>query len=388
MAYTEGIMAPEIFRLWTAITTVAGSLERRVWIETSAGLVYPNIFTLLVAPPGVGKSAAISRGAEFWRKTKKLHVSPDSLTKASLMDTLGKSARQIVLEGGRGLYDYHSLQIAAPELGVFLSAYDLEFLSALNHIYDNPPSYREERRTGGRSLDIQKPQCTILAGTQPGFMASIMPEEAWSMGTTSRMVMVYAGQAPEVDLFDAVGPESRPDIERELAKAMANFVGLFGKFMWDKPASNELIRWHKSKCEPVPLHSRLQHYNPRRMLHVLKLCQISAASRGEGLVIRLSDVERAIGWLLHAETLMPDVFRHMAGKSDGQVIQEMHFFLWRLWAQEKKPIHESRIINFLSNRVPSDKILRIIEMAEKMEIITKFAPGLYTPKATNEHKME
>ena len=100
-------------------------------------------------------------------------------------------------------------------------------------------------------------------------------------------------------------------------------------------------------------------------------------------------MQRALGWLLHAEKLMPDIFRHMVGKSDSQTIQELHFFLFREYAKNKKPLHESVIFHFLSQHAPSDKIPKIIEIAERSNIIVRVAGSpFYTPKPKNEHGVE
>ena len=56
LKYTEERPSPEIFRKWSAITTLSGALEKRVWTLTKAGPQFANLYTMLVAPPGVGKS--------------------------------------------------------------------------------------------------------------------------------------------------------------------------------------------------------------------------------------------------------------------------------------------------------------------------------------------
>ena len=61
MTFTEGLPTPEIFRLWSGISTIAATLERRVWVATGRGVIYPNLFVVLVAPPAVGKSVAIDQ---------------------------------------------------------------------------------------------------------------------------------------------------------------------------------------------------------------------------------------------------------------------------------------------------------------------------------------
>lgn len=388
MEYTDGIPSPEIFRLWSGISTLAGALERRVWISTSRSVLFPNLFVLLVAPPAVGKSQAINNVTELWYATKKFHVAPDNVTKASLIDALAEADTKKITSTG-ALFEYHSLLTASSEFGVLVPAHDLEFLSVLNHIYDNPRTYRENRRSLAKNVEIVNPQLNIIAGTQPGFLASLLPEEAWSMGFTSRIIMIYSAVPPRVSLFSKQEP--RDHLFKHLASELSEISALMGQIQWEPEAEKELERWALDGCEPIPQHSKLQHYTGRRILHTLKLSVISCISRTKGLVVSLEDVSRARDWLLHAEQLMPDIFRDMVLKSDAQVIQELHFFLWQLWVKHKKPIHEGRAIHFLQNRLPAEKIERVLDIAVKSGILRKvdstFGPA-YEPRPTHEHGAE
>jgi hypothetical protein len=121
----------------------------------------------------------------------------------------------------------------------------------------------------------------------------------------------------------------------------------------------------------------------------LAICSCVAAT-GE-LVIREADVSRAIRWLTEAEALMPDIFRSMIGKSDMQVIEELHFFMSTVWAKDRgKPLHISFMTRFLAERVPSDKIAKIIDVAEKMNVIVRVGgtQDQYIPRPRHEHGLE
>lgn len=383
LAYTAPMPSPAIFREWSAIGAIAGALERRVYVKTGMSLVYPNLYTLLVATPGIGKTQGIFTTNELWYSIKDLKVAPDNVTRASLVDALAKAQRTLILADAK-VIEYHALAVAADEFGVLVSAHDLDFLSIMNKIYDNPRTYRETRRTGNRELDIIHPQMNILAGVQPGYLASLLPEEAWSMGFTSRLIMIYASSGPIVELFEEMPlPEAQ---FKDLREDMMLMAKMTGACKWTDDAKEAMSKWHRAKCPPIPTHSKLQHYATRRTLHTLKLCMIAAISRSGDLVIELQDFHRAQDWLLAAEQLMPDIFREMVGKSDGQVIQDLHYFMFQLYIKEKKPLHQSRIVHFLQARMPSDKILRLIDIAERSQIIQRVAgtEDQYIPRPRNE----
>jgi len=376
LSHTKDINSPEIFRLWSGITTMAISMERRCWTQTRHGVLYPNLFTMLVSSPGIGKTEAIKRSQEVLSLADKFAMTPHSMTRAALIDALRFADKTMLGKDGAPL-SYHSLALIVDELGVMIAAHDLEFLSVLNELYDTKPSYKERRRhfNEGKEILIERPQLNILAGSQPAFLAHLLPEEAWGMGFTSRMLLIYAGMGAEhMDVFGEF--EEAADAAPELAIGLARISEKSGAFIWSPTAQGIFNAWKKRKCEPVPEHSKLVHYLPRRHINAIKLAMVSAISRTGELRVEEDDIIRGLDWLLAAEAVMPDIFREMAGKSDSDVLMELHYFMWaamtRLRGQKKEAnIPESEMYNFLRMRVPGEKILRILEVAERSKIISR-----------------
>lgn len=388
LSLTGNLVSPEIFRVWAGITVIAAAMERRLWTSNGGGVIYPNLFTTLVAPPGIGKSTIIDFCEGLMLDANKFRLAPKDVTRSSLIDALAKASQRHI-HSTSTIVQYNSLFVTASELGVFLPAYDMGFLSLLNYIFDNPPSYTQERRSLQEAVNIINPQMTILAGTQPGFLASLLPEEAWSMGTTSRLLMIYSTTSPKIDLWAARVSLKEDPRYRALTQRLAAISRLYGEFTWDAGARRASTQWYTTGCEPVPQHSRLQHYVTRRLLYVFKLSMISSIMRGTDLIVTEADFIRGRDWLLWAEQLMPDIFRDMAGRSDNQVLQELHYHLWTIYAKQPKPIHESKLFAFLSTKVPSEKIQKIMEIAERANIVSRQAGHpYYIPLAKHLHGVE
>jgi hypothetical protein len=377
LEWSENTPSPYLFRLWAGISAVAGALERRVWVKALSKPTFPNLYILLVASPGVGKGI-IDDTAALWGKVPRLKTAPDSVTSASMLDSLIE-AKRTVIEDGQVTLEYHSLLIAAEEFGVLVPSHDLEFLSRLNKIYTNPESFRVRRKYIKEEIDILRPQLNILAGTQPGYLASLLPEEAWVMGFTQRLIMVYAQSGPSPELFKE---EPERDIREEsLVRAIEELSTLSGQFRWEPDAANALRAWDLAGGLPKPQHLRLVHYIKRRTQFMIKLMMISAASRRSGLIIIPFDFERAFTWLRAAEAVMPDVFREMTQKSDSHVLQELVYTVFRIYMKEKqRPVHKSRLWAFLQDRAPSEKIPKLIELAEQSAFITRVDNDYFIPK--------
>lgn len=380
MELTEGVNSPDQFRLWTGISLVAGACERRVWARAAKAQTFPNLYVLLTAAPGVGKQV-INLAKLLWKSTKEpnngppaFRVAPTQMTKASLVDSIAKATQFKMVKGAN--IKYHSLLIAAEEFQVLLPHYDEEYIGTLNEIFNNPDTpYEEIRRTGSvKEISIENPQLNILAGVQPSYFVSTFPEHAWTTGFARRIIMVYAGEGKFQDLFQSEeGEISESPTWSVLLQQLGTISSLYGQCSWEADAAAQLFTWHRAKGPPIPTHSKLIHYNNSRTMFAIKLAIVSAVSRSQQTVITGYDVARAISWLCEAETLMPDVFREMAGKSDGAVIDELQFMLLNYKKKFKKAATTDIIWDFMRQRVPSEKIDKIMMTAEKAGVL--FHPG-------------
>jgi hypothetical protein len=386
--YTDGLPTPEIFRRWAGIAAIGGALERRVWMQTGGGLeIYPNLFILFLAHPGVGKSQAIDVTRNIWTASKTLFVAPDSLTKAAFLDRLSKCSRTIIRDG-KLVSEFHSMQIAADEFGNLVPTHDTTFLNVLNTVYNNPVgSFSEERRTGTvKELSIYRPSISILAGTQPGFLDTLLPEQAWSMGYMSRTIMIWSKHGPDVDLFAEVDLEKKKEKFKALVDRMKTIINIYGQVSLSKDVKELINEWKAKKYAPVPEHSKLQHYIPRRVLHILKLAIIAAVSRNNSLIIEGKDFLRAKLWLLDAESRMTDVFKEMGAQTHMEVIKDLLFILNRQYAVEKKPFSAEAVYGYLGKKIPSDKIQGVLDLAIRSGMIEQITgTNLFIPKgARNE----
>jgi len=355
--YTDGIASPEIFRKWAAISAVAGALERRVWVHTARSNMYPNMINLLVAPPGVGKSQIISQVYKLWQDVQKFNICSSSVTRASLVDELNKPKS---LKIGHETIITSPMLVCASELGVLITAHDLDFLNTINDLYDCPQMYRESRRSLKEQITIECPSIHMLGGTQPAYLAETLPELAWRMGFTARTIMIYAGESIRPSLFTKSVVDSA--LYSTLVRDLSAIAELTGEFQWTEDAKALMEDFNLKADDSAPTHSRLQHYLPRRPLHVLKLSMVFSVDRTNELLITREDVEQAIATLLEAESLMEQIFIEMVASPDKQVMEDLHRYVMQAYlANEKKPVAEARMHQFLMDKTPVNKIQFIIQ---------------------------
>jgi hypothetical protein len=365
---TDGTRSPRIFRLWAAIATISGILQRRVFTYTEAhpDPLAPNLFVVLTGKPASGKGISIGVVRHLWTKVKGMYIAPDNPTKASFFSALA-SATRLVTDASGEIHLYSALSAPIFEFSVFIPRYDLEFISDLSLIWDNPPKY-DKPRTSVESYDIDNPTLNLIAGVTPDLLGALLPEAAWGQGITSRLLFIYSN----VESYNNSSYFRRRDpveLDKQLVPPLIAAFDLCGEFEWSPEAQEAHINWLDAGKPGAPQHARLEHYASRRDTHIMKLSMISAVSSGKGLFVEIDDYERAHAWLSEAELAMPDVFRAMIQKSDDQVIADLHFAAYTHYVRrplgKRIPIEDEFLWEFLKDKVTSMAIPRIIETAEK-----------------------
>lgn len=358
---TAHVPSPDLFRKWAAISSIAGALERKVWVRTMGSNLYPNIYVILVAPPGVGKTEVTWRVRDMWAALKGHHIAPSSVTKASLMDELDDAKRSVTRpDQVPAVLTYNSLLISINELGVLIPQYENEFMNVLTDLYDGKP-YSERRRTRNVEIKIERPHLNILAACTPAYLTQTLPEGAWDQGFTSRVILIYSGERTIRSLFAETVHDQALYVA--LQERLAAIGEVSGQFSFSAEAATLMEAWHLAGGAPQPDHPKLYHYNTRRTAHVLKLCMVASMSENLDLVIEERHVVRALDWLTEAELHMPDIFKAMANTSHAQLIEETFHFVLGAWSKAgKKPVNESRVINFLSLRTPAHNVNRVLEV--------------------------
>jgi Protein of unknown function (DUF3987) len=357
--YTKILPSPLLFRKWVAIFFVAAAVERKIWCRTMGSDLYPNLYVILVGPPGIGKGQAIYLGERLIRDVPNIHIGPSDMTAASLIDALSEAVRRLVLLGSVPFVEFNSLTVISRELGVLIPSWDASFMNNLTDIYDGL-QVDQKRRGKDLHIKIASPQINLLGACTPSYLNQVMPAGAWDQGFISRTLMIYSGDRIQQDPF-AASIDSLA-LHGDLLEDLKNISLEYGRMQFTPESIEAIQAWAKSGFPPEPTHQRLQFYNARRLAHLLKLCMISSIARSSAKVIELEHYSEALDWLVEAETYMPDIFKSMVTGGDSSAMEETWNYVWTLYAKENKPISEHRIVHFLRERVPAHAVMRILDV--------------------------
>lgn len=359
LEYTAKTGSPTLFRKWTGIYTVAAALERKVWVQTNKGVLYPNLYVVLVGPAGAGKTVPASIAYELFKELDDHHAAPTSVSRASLIDSLKDAERKIVRpQDNPPVITFNSLAVFSNELGTLIPAYENDFINVITDLYDCK-RYEERKRTSKLDMKMSDPQLNFLAATTPSYLNNLMPEGAWDQGFISRTMLIYSGRGEQTDPFDEIDNDDK--LYGELVNDLRIVGSMYGLFSFDKDAVAAFREWLRVREEPLPSHPKLQHYNSRRVAHLLKLCTISAASSGSTTVL-IDNYAEAFDWLMEAEAAMPDIFKSMLVGGSASVIDLTWHFAYEWWLKYKKekPIPAPLLWEFIGARAPAGEVPRIL----------------------------
>lgn len=373
MEYTTNKGSAELYRRWSAIFTIGAAVERKVWIRTAKGQLFPNQYIVLVGGAGIGKSLSTNIVHDLLSSLRTpespFHLAPTSLTKASLIDALNDAERRIVRPMEiPAVNSFNSLIVVPNEFSVFLPSWEADFMSTLTDLWDCK-HYSETRRTNKLSIDIPNVQLNIFSATTPAQLTNLLPEGAWEQGFMSRILLVYSGEAIYTDLFNELQYES--ELFNDLKNDLRHIYGLWGERKFTDEAKDAIRAWAAQGGQPAPDHPKLIGYNARRAAHLLKLCTIASISATDEPVITLEHYVEALDWLTEAEAFMPDIFKSMRIGVDARAIDECYHFAMKIFMKDQKPVLESRLVHFLQERVPAHSVGRILEVMERARLLEK-----------------
>src|SRR5688572_7628753 len=156
--------APLKILFWTGVSTVAGALRRRVWIDQKFFQWVPNFYIVFVAPPGiVSKSTTANIGMNLLREVPGIKFGPDIVTWQSLLQSLAQSSEGV--SDPRDPMTFHTMSaitISSDEFGNFLNPDNPEMIDALVSLWDGKRGdFRKETKTSGKDL-IVNPWVNII----------------------------------------------------------------------------------------------------------------------------------------------------------------------------------------------------------------------------------
>jgi len=342
--------APKHMYFWTGVSTIAGVLRRKCWIDQAYFKWYPNFYIVLVAPPGiVSKSTTAGIGMELLRQVPGVKFGPEIVTWQALASAFTNSAETFEYQGLH--HTMSPLTIESSEFGNLLNPQDKEMVDILVTLWDGKGIRKETKHSGND--DIINPWINLIACTTPSWIAGNFPEYMIGGGLTSRMVFVYADEKQKYVAY----PKNHvpKDLKERAAKLVEDLeqisMNCVGEYQLSPSATKWGEAWYTRHYAEKPKHlddERFGGYLARKQTHMHKLAMILAASESDVMVLEKDHLELAYTMVTDLERDMAQVFEKI-GKSDES------FYADRIVAYVRKcgPLAYQDVYRYVYSQFPS-----------------------------------
>lgn len=374
MLLTDNSEPPVLFRKWTAISTIAAALQRKVKVVLGISLTfYPNFYIVLVGPSATGKGTAMQYAYDIIEQVPAIHLSSQATSLQALIRRMKETnLTDIDIETGDQIY-HSSLSVFSNEFTVFLGYQNRELISSLCDWYDCPNKWTYDTISRDKEIIIG---CwvNILAGTTPDSIQEALPSAAIGAGLTSRIIFVNEEKRNKLVIFPTM-TQREIDLQQHLIHDLEQISLISGTFNFSEEAMNYYSTWCKVADADPPFHDiKFDGYCGRRRGHLLSLSMVCSVSRDDSLVITRDDLERASNLLEEVEVKMSTVFRGM-GKSDiSSLINDAIIFIENSLTDQIPVWQFARKFEGNMDKMLMDRVLTTLEASNYIKIVRR--PGL------------
>ncbi len=378
MTYTEDTNEASLLYLrWSAASAIAAALMRKCYVEWD-GRKYPNMYVVLVGPPGARKGTAMKPAIEMLQRIG-IFLAANCATKEAVCRTLCKRLDMVTVEGA-GKPDFHSsLTIFSEELTVFLGYHNAELMTFLSNWYDCPEYWSYDTKHQGTD-EVRGVFVNLIGATTPKLLASSIPQDTIGSGLASRMIFVYAANKHKT-IIVPVKTEKEHRLEEDLTLDLGRIAAMAGEFHPTEQWIERYSNWYtKQDKEPAFQHTFAEGYTARRQTHMFKLSMILSAARGSDMLLEGQDFQYALCMLEEVEAVMGNVFADFGRNKDVAVLHRMQHTI----AAANK-ISLSELLRFYYQDVDKRTLAEILTTLEGMHFCSITREGNetfieYTPR--------
>jgi hypothetical protein len=364
-----------VYDKWVSHSLIASALRKKVKLPIGRINIYPNIYLVFVAEPGIArKTQAISFGVEFLAKIPEIVMSADETTKEALLQDLESSAMDQPMPNGE-VFRHSSLSIISKEFESFIGQKkdNTRMVVFLTDVFDCQELPRKYRTKNSGSNVIPSVFINLLAATTPQSLASTLPATAVGGGLTSRILFIWADdkkcKAPKPKLTKA-----EIVLQEKLVRDLYQISRIAGDYIMTPECDREWDRWYMAYDEKskkrICQDKSFDGWYSRKPMYVLKVAIGRAASVSNELKMEWRYIQKAIEDVESVERDMGLVFRAI-GKSD--VTSEVDTVMQIIF--DYKWISETRLMSMVWRDIDDNKFINVINTATKTGRVQKMFRG-------------
>lgn len=347
--------------MWTGISVIAACLRRKCKFQWGTIDVYPNLYIVLVGPPGrCRKGTAMGVGEGFLRELG-VKLSSSSITREALIHQLKTSSDKHIDAEGK-MYLHSSLTIFSKELTVFLGYNNQQLMMDLTDWFDCGDVWEYRTKNMGTD-DITGVWVNLIGATTPDLLNSTLPRDAIGGGLTSRMIFVYEQDKDHTELAPFLSPEEM-ELGTNLLIDLEKIAMLNGTFRATEDYVERFTSWYSIADSTAPPFDdyRFAPYFERKPTHLWKLSMIMNAARTSSMILDSCDFDRALSLLTATEVKMPQTFSGYGKNRDADILTRVMNIIGR---RKEISVEELQQIVYLdADSRTLDSVLQTLELMD------------------------
>lgn len=360
MLYTSGNEVPENYHFWSGVSALSATINRQVWLGMGLYNLYPNLYVVLLGPPGNGKSLAMDTSADLVDAIGEVNFSGDAQTKESLVRYMRDECPRTLLVNGESI-TITPITIYATELSHLLGPNSGHMIDFLTTIYTKDSKYVTRTKNKGDDI-IERPFLSLIACTTQEWITTYLKSDIIGGGFTRRVIFVNEPPAASVDdkskrrPFVIVTPEQETAKKYciEYARKLQHVSGSFG---WSTQAKQAYEDWYNTR--DIPKDPDTAGYHKTKPNQVLKVAMLISLSESLEKRLELSHFEVAMALLEKTEVTLARVFQGIGRNELNAVANKVVEYLYTTPA----------------SKLPDGKTMRLLNEKKLRGLLYRDAPG-------------
>jgi len=361
MKYTQQSEAPDNYHLWTGVSVIASCLRRKAWLNWGFFDIYPNMYIILIGPPGARKNTAISIGVALTDGIKGIFTGSDCTTGPALIEAIKECEIEDTIDGKS--FRHSSITIVSKEFVNFITV-DKDLITWLTDLFDTHAVWTY-RTKGKGTYPIKGVWLNLIGGITPTGFSKVVPDEVIGEGFPSRVVFVVADGPRHLKARPQLTLAER-QLRLDLVEDLHTISQIKGEFNLAPDATEWYTNWYENPIEDaLRSDKRFSGYFARKHIHLLKTAMVVSACTDDSRIVSQPHIEYALTILEATEAKMIEAFGATGRSIMSSDIDDVIKLL-----KKYKRISKDQILSQIWRDINPMHIDHVFNMIKEMDLLT------------------